>query len=92
MVVSGNRFNGKHYHEDNNENLCSPLSHMSVSKTDKMSSAQSPAEYCSWNIKSETVTPGLPGGVERDTRYGELALRFVSSRLSCFLVNPKRSR
>ena len=61
MVVSGNRFNGKHYHEDNNENLCSPLSHMSVSKTDKMSSAQSPAEYCSWNIKSETVTPGLPG-------------------------------
>ena len=68
MVVNNeNRYSGgaKRFPEGGMDGVCSPLSHLSISKSDKQpASVHSPAEYCSYNVKSETVTPGLPGRSE----------------------------
>ena len=64
MVVNGSRFNGNGnnaYHEDRVDNACT-LSHISIPKTEKpTTTVSSTTDYCTYNIKSETVTPGLPG-------------------------------
>ena len=70
MVVNGGPpFNGS-YHEESLEspvNVCT-LSHISIPKSEKTgtpmaapTTVSSSTDYCSYNIKSETVTPGLPG-------------------------------
>ncbi len=60
MVVNGSsRFNGNGKHSFEEDRLDGAYSEVSTSKPVAVSS--SATEYCNYNIKSETVTPGLPG-------------------------------